>query len=204
VRVCTYTQVVAHRREAAGQDGQRDKKLLEHAHQAEAARPRHGPADPPPAGRSASRRAAAAALPLPDGATEAGGGGGPFRGRRCHQLAGGQQPQQRRRRGAGAGATAAAAAAPPRHRPEPVHQPRGIPAAGGNRQRRRATDGDDEAGRGNGSGGVPLPQQPRVPGGRRVRLWQRRLAVVPFAVGSGFFTGGALLQRLALISETVT
>lgn len=133
--------------------------------------------------------------------------GGPQRqqeGRRCHQLAGGQQPQQRRRRGAGAGATAAAAAAPPRHRPEPVHQPRGLPAAGGNRQRHRATDGDDEAGGGNGGGGVPLPQQPRVPGRRRVRLWQRRLAVVPFAVGSGFFTGGALLQRLALISETVT
>ncbi len=44
-----YMQVVTDRREAAGEDGQRDQELLEHAHQAQAPRPRRRPADAPPA-----------------------------------------------------------------------------------------------------------------------------------------------------------
>ena len=40
-------QVVADRRAAAGADGQRDQELLEHAHQAQAHRPRHRPTDAP-------------------------------------------------------------------------------------------------------------------------------------------------------------
>ena len=71
------TQVVAHRRETAGQDGQRDQELLEHAHQAEAPGSGHGPADPPPSRRRLWRARGAAALPA--GATDAGS-----RGRRWH------------------------------------------------------------------------------------------------------------------------
>jgi hypothetical protein len=121
-------QVVADRRETAGPDGQRDKKLLEHAHQAQAPRPRYPPADPPP-------RQCGATLPATTGGAEtciptrpsSPDAAGSLRRSPVVPLAGGMHPQQRRR----ATVCHSAAAAPPPHRPQPVHQPRAVPAAAG-------------------------------------------------------------------------
>uniref|UniRef100_A0A0E0FWE6 Uncharacterized protein n=1 Tax=Oryza nivara TaxID=4536 RepID=A0A0E0FWE6_ORYNI len=131
-------QVVVDCGAAAGEDGQRDQELLEHAHQAQAPEPGHRPADAPAGQRREQRRrgeradhdgqhrrlsvpcagAAAAATQATQPGARRGAEQCELRQVRGVPAVGGRPQQQRRQLG-----RAAVPRPQPRPRPRPVHEP---------------------------------------------------------------------------------